>query len=169
MRNITTTTQKTPDGKHYIVDGKKKICSSMPSNSISVITRHFLPDHERHIFGLLIASPEQPYLNPPSPLSNNSTRRPFAQGGPEIPGTSMFLIPRLPGIQTRKIEIGADGLSATIYITFEDVKVLASYLIGEEGKGFQCAMSNFNRERLWIAFQAIREARICLQDAVAWC
>jgi alkylation response protein AidB-like acyl-CoA dehydrogenase len=80
----------------------------------------------------------------------------------------MLLIPRLPGITTRKIEIGAGGLSATTYVTFEDVKVPASYLVGKEGLGFKYTMSNFNHERLWIAFQALRGARICLEDAGTW-
>jgi alkylation response protein AidB-like acyl-CoA dehydrogenase len=51
---------------------------------------------------------------------------------------------------------------------FEDVKVPAEYLIGEEGQGFKYTMSNFNHERLWIVFQALRGSRICLQDAMAW-
>jgi alkylation response protein AidB-like acyl-CoA dehydrogenase len=83
---------------------------------------------------------------------------------------SMLLIPRsLPGIMTRKIEIGAGGMSATTYITFEDVLVPSYYLVGSEGLGFKYTMSNFNHERLWISFQALRSARICLEDAMTWC
>jgi alkylation response protein AidB-like acyl-CoA dehydrogenase len=82
---------------------------------------------------------------------------------------SMLLIPRLPGVKTRKIEIGAGGMGATTYITFEDVKVPAEYLVGKEGMGFKYTMSNFNHERLFISFQAISGIRICLQDAMAWC
>jgi len=81
----------------------------------------------------------------------------------------MLLIPRLPGLSTRKIEIGAGGLSATTYVTFEDVKVPARYLMGQEGQGFRYTMSNFNHERLWIAFQALRGSRTCLQDTMDWC
>ena len=81
----------------------------------------------------------------------------------------MLLIDRhLPGIKCRKIEIGAGKLSATTYITFEDVEVPAEYLIGKENQGFKLVMSNFNHERLWIVFQALRGARICLQDAMSW-
>ncbi|EEH37014.2 hypothetical protein PAAG_07432 [Paracoccidioides lutzii Pb01] len=89
-------------------------------------------------------------------------------GGPGAEGVSFLLIPRSEGIRTRKIEIGADGLSATTYVTFEDVKVPVEYLVGSEGQGFRYVMSNFNHERLWIAFQTIRSSRICLQDAMAW-
>jgi alkylation response protein AidB-like acyl-CoA dehydrogenase len=81
----------------------------------------------------------------------------------------MLLIPRTAGIRTRKIEIGAGGLTATTYVTFEDALVPVEYLVGSEGHGFKYTMSNFNHERLWICFQAIRGARICLEDAMAWC
>lgn len=42
------------------------------------------------------------------------------------------------------------------------------YLIGAEGGGFRFIMSNFNHERLWIVFQALRMARTCLHDAFTW-
>lgn len=80
----------------------------------------------------------------------------------------MLLVPRLPGLSTRKIEIGAGNLSATTYVTFEDVKVPVEYLVGEEGQGFKYIMGNFNHERLWIVFQALRMGRLCLQDAMTW-
>jgi alkylation response protein AidB-like acyl-CoA dehydrogenase len=90
-------------------------------------------------------------------------------GGPGAEGISFLLIDRnLPGIKCRKIEIGAGKLSATTYITFEDVRVPTRYLIGREGGGFRLIMSNFNHERLWIVFQAIRGARTCLEDTFKW-
>jgi len=82
---------------------------------------------------------------------------------------SMLLTPRLPGLKTRKIEIGGGSMTATTYVTFEDVKVPVEYLVGQEGLGFKYTMSNFNHERLWIAFQALRGSRICLEDAMTWC
>jgi alkylation response protein AidB-like acyl-CoA dehydrogenase len=81
----------------------------------------------------------------------------------------MLLIPRLPGLKTRKVEIGAGGMGATTFVTFEDVKVPVEYLVGQEGLGFKYTMSNFNHERLFMAFQAVRSARTCLEDAMVWC
>jgi alkylation response protein AidB-like acyl-CoA dehydrogenase len=81
----------------------------------------------------------------------------------------MLLIPRLPGLKTRKTEIGAGGMGASTYVTFEDVKVPVEYLVGQEGLGFKYTMSNFNHERLFMAFQAVRGARICHEDAMVWC
>lgn len=131
VRNITTTAEKTPDGKHYIVNGEKKW-----------ITNGIFSDY----FCAAVRT-----------------------GGPGAEGLSFLLIDRhLPGINCRKIEIGAGKLSATTYITFEDVKVPVEYLIGNEGGGFRFIMSNFNHERIWIVFQALRGARTCLEDAFAW-
>lgn len=80
----------------------------------------------------------------------------------------MLLIPRLPGLKTRKIEVGCGGMGATTYVTFEDVNVPAEFIVGQEGMGFKYTMSNFNHERLFMAFQAIRMSRICLTDAMDW-
>jgi alkylation response protein AidB-like acyl-CoA dehydrogenase len=89
-------------------------------------------------------------------------------GGKGAGGISMLLIPRSEGLRTRKIEIGAGSLSATTFVTFDDVKVPVEYLIGEEGNGFRYTMTNFNHERLWIVFQALRGCRTSIEDAMAW-
>lgn len=89
-------------------------------------------------------------------------------GGPGASGLSMLLIPRSSGVRTRKLPVIAGPLSATTYVTFEDVRVPAHFLIGAEGDGFRQTMVNFNHERLWIAFQAIRGCRIAMHDAFQW-
>lgn len=130
VRNITTTAEKTPDGKYYIVNGEKKwITNGMFSDYFMTAVR---------------------------------------TGGEGAEGISMLLIPRSEGIMTRKIDIGAGGLSATTYVSFDDVKVPAEYLIGQEGFGFMYTMTNFNHERLWIVFQALRGCRMALHDTMAW-
>jgi alkylation response protein AidB-like acyl-CoA dehydrogenase len=131
VRNLTTTAEKTADGKFYIVNGEKKwITNGMFSDYFMAAVR---------------------------------------TGGPGAEGISFLLTDRhLPGIKCRKIEIGAGRLSATTYITFEDVQVPAKYLIGQEGRGFRLIMSNFNHERIWIVFQALRGARTCLEDTMGW-
>lgn len=50
-------------------------------------------------------------------------------GGPGAEGISMLLIPRAEGLKTRKLEVIAGPLSATTFVTFEDVKVPVEYLI----------------------------------------
>lgn len=102
-------------------------------------------------------------------ITDFSAQTAVRTGGPGPAGMSMLLIPRLPGLKTRKIEVGAGGMGATTYVTFEDVKVPVEYLVGQEGLGFKYTMSNFNHERLFMAFQGIRSARTCLEDAMVWC
>ena len=130
VRNLTTTAEKTPDGKHYIVNGEKKwITNGMFSDYFMTAVR---------------------------------------TGGPGAEGISMLLIPRSEGVRTRPVPVITGPLAATTYVTFEDVKVPAGYLIGAEGKGFIQTMVNFNHERLWVAFQAIRGCRTAIHDAFQW-
>jgi alkylation response protein AidB-like acyl-CoA dehydrogenase len=130
VRNIRTTAEKTPDGKHYIVNGTKKwITNGMFSDYFMTAVR---------------------------------------TSGPGASGISMLLIPRSAGLTTRPVPVIAGPLSATTFVTFEDVKVPVEYLIGAEGQGFKQTMVNFNHERLWIAFQAIRGCRIAIHDAFSW-
>merc|ERR1711879_1000445 len=50
--------------------------------------------------------------------------------------------------------------------TFEDVKVPASHLIGQEGKGFNLIMRNFNHERFGICAMSNRFSRVCMEEAL---
>ena len=54
------------------------------------------------------------------------------------------------------------------YITFEDVRVPVSHLIGSENEGFRYVMYNFNHERWSISIQASRFARVCLEEAMRY-
>lgn len=84
-------------------------------------------------------------------------------------GLSLLLLEKgMPGLKTRKMKCSGAWSSGTTYITFEDVKVPVENLIGKENQGFICIMYNFNHERLGIAFQATRFARVCLEDATRY-
>jgi acyl-CoA dehydrogenase len=56
--------------------------------------------------------------------------------------------------------------TATIY--FDNVRVPVGNLIGQENKGFNVIMNNFNAERLAMAAAMEGFSRVCLEDAVAW-
>jgi alkylation response protein AidB-like acyl-CoA dehydrogenase len=87
-------------------------------------------------------------------------------GGPGYTGISLLLIDRrTPGIKIRKMETQFDSCHSTSFITFEDVKVPAKNLIGQEGMGFILILLNFNHERFVIAVTACRYARLCYEDA----
>ncbi|KAH8923526.1 acyl-CoA dehydrogenase NM domain-like protein [Atractiella rhizophila] len=90
-------------------------------------------------------------------------------GGKGFGGISLLLIEKdMPGVKTRKMDCSGVWSSGTTYITFEDVKVPVENLIGKENKGFQLIMSNFNTERMGIAIQANRFARVCLEESIKY-
>ncbi|CAO3634529.1 unnamed protein product [Cunninghamella blakesleeana] len=87
-------------------------------------------------------------------------------GGEGMGGISLLLIERaLPGVNARAMDCQGMFGSGTSYITFEDVKVPKSNLIGKLNQGFKYIMTNFNHERLGIVMQANRMARVCIEEA----
>ncbi|CAE8672751.1 unnamed protein product, partial [Polarella glacialis] len=88
-------------------------------------------------------------------------------GGPGNSGLSMLLIERnSPGLQVRKMLCQGVWASGTTFVTFEDVRVPKSNLIGELNEGFKQIMYNFNHERWALAAQAVRLARTCLEESI---
>ena len=91
-------------------------------------------------------------------------------GGAGAGGVSMLLIPTdLPGVSRTPLERKQGWSCAdtgTIY--FDDVRVPADHLIGEEGHGFLVIMSNFNPERISLIVTMEAASRACLEDAVNW-
>ena len=74
----------------------------------------------------------------------------------------------MPGVKTRQMNCSGVWASGTAYITFEDVLVPKSNIIGKENSGFKYIMMNFNHERLGIAIQATRFARCCYEEAMKY-
>ena len=70
-------------------------------------------------------------------------------GGKGMGGISLLLIERGPGVVTKQMKCQGVWSSGTTYITFEDVKVPVTHLIGKENEGFRYVMYNFNHERWW--------------------
>ncbi|ETI26970.1 hypothetical protein G647_10069 [Cladophialophora carrionii CBS 160.54] len=87
-------------------------------------------------------------------------------GGPGRGGVSALIIPlKVPGVKCTKLENSGVNASGSTYIEFDDVQVPVSNLLGEENRGFDIIMSNFNHERLWLACTSLRMARVCVEDA----
>jgi alkylation response protein AidB-like acyl-CoA dehydrogenase len=88
-------------------------------------------------------------------------------GGAGMGGLSLLLVEKtMPGVTTRKMKCSGVWSSGTTYITFEDVKVPTSHLLGKENKGFQYIMANFNHERFAICAMTNRFSRVCLEESV---
>ena len=86
-------------------------------------------------------------------------------GAAGMDGISLLVVERGPGVTTTQMQCMGVWASGTTYITFEDVKVPVENLIGEENQGFKYIMSNFNQERMGIVYQALRFARVCLEES----
>lgn len=85
-------------------------------------------------------------------------------------GVSAFIVEKgTPGLVIGKDEkkMGLNG-SRTVAITFEDMKVPADNLLGEEGNGFKIALSNLNTGRIGIAAQALGIAEAALEAATKY-
>ena len=75
-------------------------------------------------------------------------------------GISMFLVETdTPGFQVaKKLDKHGWRASDTAELVFEDMRVPAENLLGEENRGFYAIMSNFQNERLVLAGMAVGEA-----------
>jgi alkylation response protein AidB-like acyl-CoA dehydrogenase len=88
-------------------------------------------------------------------------------GGKGAGGVSLLLVDATsPGISVRRMKLQGNWLAGTSVVTFEDVRVPVSNIIGKENEGFKPLMINLNHERFVIASQALRQARLCIEDAI---
>jgi acyl-CoA dehydrogenase len=74
-----------------------------------------------------------------------------------------------PGFESNKLR-GKLGIRAsdTAEISFSDVRVPLSNLIGEEGNGFHQLMAFFNRTRLHVSAQGVAIARAALEESISY-
>ncbi len=84
-------------------------------------------------------------------------------------GVSLLLVPgEAAGIQRHALKKMGWLCSDTAQIRFDNVRVSAANLIGEEGAGFKYIMGNFNGERLVMSAAALGFAQACFDEALAW-
>lgn len=85
-------------------------------------------------------------------------------------GMTAFIVPRdLPGITVGKKENNlGQRASDTRSVRFEDVRVPASYRLGEEGYGFKISMSAFDHTRPLVAAAAVGLARSAMHHAATY-
>ncbi|KAI0179245.1 acyl-CoA dehydrogenase NM domain-like protein [Hypoxylon sp. FL1284] len=126
VAGLRTTATKTPDGKHYIVNGTKKW-----------ITNGVFSDY-------------------------------FITGVKTDKGLSVLIIERGEGVETKPIKTSYSLAAGTAYVTFDNVKVPAENLLGEENKGIYVILSNFNHERWTMACATIRQCRTIVEECLKW-
>ncbi|HZP46871.1 MAG TPA: acyl-CoA dehydrogenase family protein [Candidatus Binataceae bacterium] len=85
-------------------------------------------------------------------------------------GVSLIIVDRdTPGfVRGRKLDkLGFKGQD-TSELFFEDCRVPAANLLGQEGQGFKMLMEKLQQERLVCAVGALASARRCLDDTIAY-
>ena len=85
-------------------------------------------------------------------------------------GVSAFIVPKdIPGFTVGPSEkkMGLRG-SSTCELIFEDARVPAENLLGEEGRGFHIAMSMLDAGRIGIGAQSIGIANACLDASLKY-
>jgi acyl-CoA dehydrogenase len=83
-------------------------------------------------------------------------------------GLSLFLVDirDLPGLTINPIETMINHSTNALF--FDDMRIPASSLIGEEGKGFKYVLTGMNAERILIASECIGDGRWFINRAVEY-
>ncbi len=82
----------------------------------------------------------------------------------------MFLVEKgTPGFRvSRALDKHGWRSSDTAELLFEDCRVPAANLLGEEGQGFYAIMRNFQNERIVIGAMAMGEAQAAIEITLDW-
>ncbi len=106
----------------------------------------------------------------------NGTRADFITlavrtGGEGYGGISLVLFPTdVKGFKvTRKIDKMGNHASDTAELSFEDCRIPARNILGEENRGFYYIMMNFQGERLIAAVMAVAGAQYALDNTIKYC
>jgi acyl-CoA dehydrogenase len=90
-------------------------------------------------------------------------------GGPGRGGISLLVVEAdSPGFSRTPLKKMGWWSSDTATLHFDEVRVPACNLIGEEGSAFRTIMLNFNDERIALATTACAFARVCVDEAIAY-
>jgi acyl-CoA dehydrogenase len=93
---------------------------------------------------------------------------PAEQSRRRTDGLSVFLVDirGLQGLEIRPLRMMMNHSTNALF--FDDVRIPADSLVGEEGKGFQYILSGMNAERILVASESIGDGRWFTDKAVAY-
>ena len=83
-------------------------------------------------------------------------------------GFAVILIPRALGVETRLIHTSYSPSAGTAFVMFNNIKVPAKNVIGQDGMGIPIVLSNFNHERWVMCCGTIRGARGICEILMKW-
>ena len=91
-------------------------------------------------------------------------------GGEGLTGISLFLVDHdTPGFSRTALDRKMGWWcsdQATLY--FDDCRVPATNMLGEQDRGFLAVMNNFNLERVGLIAQSLGMMKLCMDESVAW-
>jgi alkylation response protein AidB-like acyl-CoA dehydrogenase len=85
-----------------------------------------------------------------------------------VNGLSLLLVERGDGLETKPIKTSYSASAGTAYVSYDDVLVPVSNLLGKEGEGFKLIMHNFNHERWYIVAGVNRASRLIIEECLKW-
>ena len=83
-------------------------------------------------------------------------------------GFGVIVVPRSLGVETRQLHTSYSTTAGTAFVMFNDIKVPARYLVGEDGMGIPIVLSNFNHERWVMCCGTVRGARAIVELLLKW-
>ncbi|KAJ7475776.1 acyl-CoA dehydrogenase [Mycena latifolia] len=92
----------------------------------------------------------------------------FTVGCRSEKGMVVLCIERGPGVETKSIKTSYSTTAGTGYITFDNVLVPYENTLGEDGKGLQVILSNFNHERWGMTCGSISSQRMIVEECLKW-
>src|ERR1700736_445114 len=140
MLSLATTARR--EGDHYVINGQKIWTSRAEHSDLMLLIARTTPRDAAQI-----------------PSARTRTH-----------GLSVFLVDmrlaQAAGMNINSIRTMMNH--ATTEIFFDDLRVPAENLIGEEGEGFRYILSGMNAERILIAAECIGDAKWFIEKAVAY-
>jgi acyl-CoA dehydrogenase len=97
--------------------------------------------------------------------------KPRESGKNRHDGLSIFIVDMMQAIEQKTLTINplrAMFNHATTEVFFDEMRVPASNMVGEEGKGFRYLLDGLNAERLLISAEAIGDARWFIKKASSY-
>eukprot|EP00747_Dinoflagellata_sp_TGD_P206547 gnl/TRDRNA2_/TRDRNA2_80244_c0_seq1.p1 gnl/TRDRNA2_/TRDRNA2_80244_c0~~gnl/TRDRNA2_/TRDRNA2_80244_c0_seq1.p1 ORF type:complete len:521 (+),score=127.37 gnl/TRDRNA2_/TRDRNA2_80244_c0_seq1:87-1649(+) len=81
---------------------------------------------------------------------------------------TLMVIAREMGVTTKKLKTSYSMAAGTAYVEYKDARVPVENVIGDVGKGFYYAMSNFNTERWGMVVAGNRMSRLMVEECFKW-
>ncbi len=90
-------------------------------------------------------------------------------GGSGRTGISVFLVPgNVAGLSRTPLKKMGWWSSDTATLYFDECRVSADALVGEENDGWRAIMGNFNYERIDLIAQSLAFSQLCIDEAVSY-